>query len=167
MNIKLLTSQDVDAWKRIRLEALQNSSESFGSSYEEEVLYTEEDWQKHLENSYVFGIFVNNELVASACYAPLANIKGKHRGIIWGVYTKVAHRKKGFSKLLMQNLITHAQNKVRQLHLSCTTINHQAHSMYEHLGFKIYGTDPKALKIKGKYYDEYLMVLDLVAARDF
>lgn len=161
MNIKLLTNQDFKLWKTIRLEALQNSPESFGSSYEEEILYTEEDWKKNLENNYIFGIFINNELVASACYAPFSNLKGKHRGMIWGVYTNVAHRKKGLSKALMQKLISHAITKVGQLHLSCTTTNQQAQNMYENLGFKIYGTDPKALKINDKYYDEYLMVLEL------
>lgn len=161
MNLKLLTDKDFELWKTLRLEALQSFPESFGSSYEEEVLYTEENWKKILENNYIFGIFIENELVASACYAPFSNIKGKHRGIVWGVYTKSTYRKKGFSKILMQKLISHAQSKVMQLHLSCTTTNQNAFDLYEKLGFKIYGTDPKALKINDKYYDEYLMVLDL------
>lgn len=166
MNIRLLTNQDIEAWKTIRLEALQNSPESFGSSYEEEILYTDQDWKTHLENNNIFGCFIDNELIASACYVPFSNIKGKHRGMIWGVYTKSAHRKKGLSKDLMQNLISHAQTQVSQLHLSCTTANQQAKNMYEKLRFKIYGTDPKALKIEDKYYDEYLMVLDLLEFKD-
>ena len=78
MNIRLLTNQDIEAWKTIRLEALQNSPESFGSSYEEEILYTDQDWKTHLENNNIFGCFIDNELIASACYVPFSNIKGKH-----------------------------------------------------------------------------------------
>ena len=37
MKIKILAQEDWKIWRSFRLEALKNSPESFGSSYEEEV----------------------------------------------------------------------------------------------------------------------------------
>ena len=37
MKMKILTQEDWKIWKSFRLEALKNSPESFGSSYEEEL----------------------------------------------------------------------------------------------------------------------------------
>lgn len=45
MKIKQLFDADWHLWKEIRLEALNNSPESFGSSYEEEVLMSDADFQ--------------------------------------------------------------------------------------------------------------------------
>ena len=40
-----------------------------------------------------------------------------------------------------------------------TTTNAPAVALYEHLGFKRYGTEPRSLLVNGRYLDEYLMVL--------
>ena len=58
MEIKLLTKKDDGAYKKIRLEALQNSPEFFGSSYEEEVLFSAKDFRKNGE--HIFGAFIND-----------------------------------------------------------------------------------------------------------
>ncbi len=48
-----------------------------------------------------------------------------------------------------------------QLHLTCVTSNLGAVALYQKHGFKIYGTEPNALKIGDTFFDEYLMTLDL------
>ncbi len=62
---------------------------------------------------------------------------------------------------LLKEVIAHAKNHVKQLHLTVVTTNQVALKLYQKNGFKIYGTEPRSLKIADQYYDEYLMVLEL------
>lgn len=52
MKIRLLTADDCQVWKKIRLEALQNSPKNFGSSYEEEC-----DWPEIGKMLKVYKVF--------------------------------------------------------------------------------------------------------------
>ena len=57
MKIRLLAQDDWKIWRQLRLEALQYSPESFGSSYEEESNWSDTDFQKGLSTSNIFGAF--------------------------------------------------------------------------------------------------------------
>ena len=162
MNIKRLTQADWKIWKELRLEALKSSPESFGSSYEEESNWSDSEFQNTLEKSHIFGAWQDNRLVSCAAFYSLNLNKTKHRGVLWGMYTKAEYRKQGLADALMKVIINHAKSKVIQLHLSCVTSNTTAVSFYQKHGFEIYGTEPRALKIGEAYFDEHLMVLDLI-----
>ncbi|HAT4400021.1 TPA: GNAT family N-acetyltransferase [Legionella pneumophila] len=160
MKIRQLFDADWHLWKEIRLEALTNSPESFGSSYEEEVFMSDTDFQNGLSKGYVLGVFVDDLLVSCAGFYTLNSLKTKHRGVLWGMYTRIEYRGKGIATVLIQTLIQHAKTCVTQLHLTCVVGNFVACAFYQKQGFRIYGTEPKALKINDTFYDEYLMVLD-------
>lgn len=161
VTIRQLMDADWRLWKDIRLEALQNAPESFGSSLEEESRWTDADFQRVLKSSYVLGVFTDSALVSVAGFYALDSLKTRHRGVLWGMYTRPGQREKGMAHALMSALIQHAERCVTQLHLTCVTCNHAAVSLYQKQGFRIYGTEPKALKMNGSFFDEYLMVLDL------
>lgn len=161
MKIRLLTVDDWRIWKDIRLEALQNSPENFGSAYEEESTWSDAEFQDGLTKSNIFGAFIDNKLAACAGFYSLTSLKTKHRGVIWGMYTRSEYRKQGVASALIQTVITHAKNHVIQLHLTCVTNNLGGIRFYQKQGFKIYGTEPRAFKIGDIFYDEHLMVLDL------
>ncbi|MFN7039157.1 MAG: GNAT family N-acetyltransferase [Alphaproteobacteria bacterium] len=148
-------------WKKLRLEALQDVPESFGLSYEEEANYSESRWQEILEKNDIFGAFINDELVATICFNIMDMLKTKHRGIIWGVYTIPKFRRQGILRTLMETVINHAKSHVIQLNLKCWTNNQYAVKTYQKFGFKIYGTERRALKIANNFFDMHLMVLDL------
>ena len=59
---------------------------------------------------------------------------------------------------VMTALLAHAEDHVEQIHLSVTAANKRAIGFYERLGFKAFGTEPRALKVDGVYIDELLMV---------
>ncbi|HAU0263898.1 TPA: GNAT family N-acetyltransferase [Legionella pneumophila] len=160
MKIKVLIQEDWELWKSFRLEALKNSPESFGSSYEEEVLMSDADFQNGLSKGYVLGAFVDDLLVSCAGFYTLNSLKTKHRGVLWGMYTRLEYRGKGIATALIQTLIQHAKACVTQLHLTCVVSNFLACVFYQKQGFRIYAIEPKALKINDTFYDEYLMVLD-------
>lgn len=160
--IKLLGKDDLSAWKSLRLEALQSCPEAFGSSYEEEVRHTDAEWESGLKRSNIFGAFVDGMLVAAAGFFVMDRLKTKHRGILFGTYTKPSHRRKGFASSVVEAIVAHAKEHVLQVHLTCHKNNLAPLSLYQKHGFKIYGTEPKSLKIGDKFYDEHLMVLELI-----
>jgi len=45
--------------------------------------------------------------------------------------------------------------------LGVAAVNRPAIKCYERCGFRTYGTEPRAVFYQGKYYDEYLMFIDL------
>ncbi|WP_371223695.1 GNAT family N-acetyltransferase [Orientia tsutsugamushi] len=105
----------------------------------------------------MFGVFVDNSLVSCAGFCSLNSAKTKHRGVICGMYTRPEYRWQGIASAF----ISHAKSHVAQLHLTCVTSNLGAVAFYQKHGFKIYGTEPRALKIKYSFFDEHLMMLEL------
>lgn len=166
VEIKLLEQKDWKNWKSFRLDALKNSPEYFGSSYEEELNWPDSDFQNELIKSDIFGAFIDDSLASCAGFYILNSLKTKHRGIIWGMYTKPEYREQGVASALIQAIIKHAMSRVSQLHLSCVTSNLGAVAFYQKQGFKIYGTEPHALKIGDAFFDEHLMLLDLITYED-
>jgi RimJ/RimL family protein N-acetyltransferase len=160
LKIRILTQKDCKIWKQFRLEALKNSPENFGSSYEEEVNWTDLAFQDSLQKSKIFAAFDGQVLMACVGFYSLNTIKTKHCGIIWGMYTLPEYRRQGVAGALFQVVIAHAQSCVMQLHLTCVTTNISAIQFYQKFGFKIYGTEPRALKIGDAFFDEHLMMLD-------
>lgn len=161
MDIKLLTKNEWLSWKNIRLEALKNTPEAFGSSFEEESNLLDKDFQQTFIKNNVFGAFKNDELIGCAAFSCLHTLKTKHRGILWGMYIKPEYRGEGVADNLLNTVILFAKSKVIQLHLTCVANNNHAVKFYQRNGFEICGTVPRALKIDTQYYDELLMVLML------
>ena len=157
MKIRMLTQEDWQPWKLLRLEALKNSPESFGSSYEEEVNWPDLDFQNSLTKSDIFGVFVDNSLVSCAGFYSLNSAKTKHRGVIWGMYTRPECRGQGIASALIKTIINHAKSRITQLHLTCVTSNLGAVAFYQKQGFKIYCTEPRALKIGDTFFDEHVV----------
>lgn len=161
MSIRLLTKDDWQAWKAIRLEALQNAPEAFGSSYDEEANQSDEEFKSFLNKSTIFGAFIGHELIGCAGFFTLNQIKMRHRGVLYSLYVRPEHRGKGVADRLVETVIDHAKSRVMQLHVTCVTTNPTALQLYQKHGFITYGTEPRSLKIGDVFYDEYLMVLGL------
>ena len=161
MHIRKLESDDALIWKKYRLESLKNHPENYLSALEEEQLYTDEQWRKRIQDDEVFGLFEDSELKSLVCFSVLQSLKSNHKGEIWGVYTDPSSRGKGYSSLLLQHVIDYAKTKVDYLSLTCTTTNTGAYHIYQKLGFTLYGTETKAIKVGSKFFDEYLMTIEL------
>ena len=160
MKIELLTQKDWQSWKNLRLEALKNEPWGFGSSFEEESNWPDHNFQQELKKSDIYGAFTKDELIGCAGFYSLNSVKTKHKGVLWGIYVKPEYRRKGIADSLIDVVINHAKSHAIQLHLTCVTTNLDAITLYQKKGFRIYGTEPRALKIHDKYFDEHLMVLE-------
>lgn len=157
--IRRLDAGDTGLYREIRLEALKNSPEAFGDSFEDQMDAPDKAFQERLEKNIVFGAFIEDQLVGTAGLFLEGGRKAKHRGRMWGMYVKKEFRGSGIADDLIGAVINHARSCSEQLHLAVTTINSSALKLYERHGFVSYGKDPRALKIGTEYYDEYLMAL--------
>lgn len=67
-------------------------------------------------------------------------------------------RGQGIGDRLIKELLAHAEACVEQVHLAVLLEATAAIRTYERNGFKVYGTDPAAVRIGDVTYDKYLMV---------
>ena len=165
MNSRFLTAADAEAYRSLRLEGLQNNPEAFGSSFEEEKNYPIEQFADRFESqgSYTIGVFDHEELVGVATLVRESKLKLKHKASIFAVYVSPKKRGLGIGKRLMVEAINKARELkgVEQLTLTVVSTNASAKGLYSSLGFEIFGTEKRALKIGQQYFDEDYMALFL------
>jgi RimJ/RimL family protein N-acetyltransferase len=160
LDIRLLKNEtDWLAFQALRLRALQEHPEAFGSSYEEESIMSADSFKEGYKKCDIFGAFVEHVLVGCAGFFIQSSIKMRHRGILFSMYIESTYRNKGIANLLVKTVIEHAKKSVLQLHATVVTSNQSALNLYEKNGFIIYGTEPHSLKIANHFYDEHMMVL--------
>ena len=165
MDIRVLNAQDKQAYRTIRLNALKNSPESFGSSYEEEVAFDLDRFTKRITkpNSCTFGAFEGHKLggICNVSFQPRK--KMNHRADIFSMYVEPEFRGKGVGKALIERADKSALERktVQQIYLTVVSSNQKAKSLYESFGFKTYGVDRRAMRYNGNFYDHDLMVLFL------
>lgn len=168
MHIRKLTEEDLDALWNIRLRALQDNPEAFGSTYEETRQRGKESFrqrlrQPHTETFYI-GAFEEESLVGIVgFYRENWGAKGQHKGYIISMYVAPEQRGRGIGKALVAEAIAQARTVpgLEQLLLAVVTTNTAARQLYRSLGFEVYGLEPRALKHGDQYWDEELMILRL------
>lgn len=161
ITVRQLLAADAAAFRDIRLEMLQVNPEAFGSTYEAESGTSVDEFADWLARSFVAGGFIDQQLAGVAAFYSLQGPKVSHRGNIWGVYVRGAFRGRGVGHAVLSEVLRHAGTLVEQVHLQVVTDNTAAYALYERLGFTRYGTEPRALRVGDRYYDEHLMALRL------
>ncbi|WP_102029279.1 GNAT family N-acetyltransferase [Salirhabdus sp. Marseille-P4669] len=167
MLVTVLGEQDAKEYWELRLKALKNHPEAFGTSYQEALNRENpiEQTKKNLtsEESITFGAYDEEKLVGMVTLLCSSREKESHKASIVAMYVDDDYRKNGIGRQLIFKAINTARRlkHVEQLLLQVVSANKPAIKLYESIGFKTYGTEPKALKIDGKYFDEHLMILFL------
>ena len=79
------------------------------------------------------------------------------------MYVQPAHRRRGIGKLILEAAITHARTLegVTQLNLGVSETAPGARDLYESVGFVAWGTEPRAMRVAGRYHAEVFMALKL------
>ncbi len=160
MNIRLLNDSDAQVYKEVRLRALKNDPDAFGSTYKQEEtkpLVHIIERIHHTKDQFALGCFDdNNTLVGIVNFSRENRLKTAHKGNIYGMYVEPKFRGRGLGKALLIALIERATKEcegLEQIHLTVV-------SLYVSLGFEVYGVEPHALKFE-QYFDEDLMILRL------
>ena len=159
--VRRLAASDADAYRALRMEGLELSPASFGSSLAEEIDQPVAAWAERLDKGFAFGLFEAGVLMGVAGFYGETMRNLAHRGHLFGVYLTPGARGRGGADLLIAAVIDEARKHLRQLHLAVTQSNHAARRLYERHGFAIYGKDPRGLLVDGVFHDDYLMVLRL------
>ncbi len=157
--IRRLADSDAEAFRALRLEALADSPEAFGGDWAEESQRPLETFTEQLSGSAVFGAFVDGALCGLVGLFWDAGAKRRHIGNLYTVYIAPHVRGSGCALPLIQAALDHAQTLGHvQVHLGVGTQNTPAIRLYQKAGFEIYGTEPRALFVNGRFIDEHLMV---------
>ncbi|WP_235885684.1 GNAT family N-acetyltransferase [Paenibacillus cymbidii] len=168
VNIRVLNENDVEAYRQLRLRALQLNPEAFGSTYEREATFSLEfvaDRVLAAEGKFTLGAFDRQgALVGIVTFVRESGVKTAHKGNVYGMFVAPEARSRGVGKAMLLALIERAKrlDGVEQLHLAVVSANDRAHRLYEALGFRSYGVEVRALKYEGNYSDETLMALPLL-----
>ncbi len=161
MEIFKLTPKDWKKLKDLRLEALREDGDAFGSSYAESAAHSDDEWKQKLANLKNPTVVVCDEgqAIGMAGAYQEKGVNLKHIAYIWGVYLRKSYRGKGVSIKLMEALLVEiAKNtEIEKINLNVNTGRLSAVKLYKKLGFKIAGTLHKEMKFKGKYIDEHVM----------
>jgi len=160
LQIRRLESQDVAAYRELRLEGLTNHPEAFGASWDDEIEQPDSWWTGRLESNTIFGGSIDGSplLGVAGFYVPGA-AKQRHKGILWGMYVRPAARGTGLAAALLQRVIEQARPLVEEIRLTVMASNTAAHRLYSAAGFEPYGLERRALKVGDDYYDDMLMAL--------
>jgi ribosomal protein S18 acetylase RimI-like enzyme len=164
MRIKKLIKHDAEHYRNIRLEALSNNPDSFGTMYAEEVIRTTDDFRERIpvdNNNFILGCYRAKNLIGIIAFYQESRIKLRHKAYIRSMYVQPEYRKKGIGKLLLNELIERAKaiKEIEILLLDVITNNLPAKQLYLSFGFQRYGIEKMAYKFNHQYFDLEFMSL--------
>lgn len=166
LTARRLTEADAQAYQALRLEGFAREPRAFRYAPEDESAQPLAVTQARLTRDFVVGLFAANELVGIAGLARCEGAKLAHKALIYGMYLRAAHRRKGGAGLMMRLLLDEARKSVETVLLTVEAHNDPARLFYERCGFESYGVEKRAAKLAdGVYLDEMMMALSFDATR--
>lgn len=163
--VKKLDKNDWEKYRDIRLEALKEEPDAFGSSYSEykdkSVLYWMDKMSLLSEKngkSFLCAVLDDNNFVSiGGAYQDENN-----EWNIIAIYTKKESRGLGAGSLLFNKILEELKNReVKKVFLRVNIEREPAISMYKKFGFKIMKSISGQILGDGKVHDEHEMYLDL------
>ena len=164
--IRRLLPADADAVLRLRREALEREPLAFSSSPGEDRVQVKGALEEYLAHPTraIFGA-VEPDLIGMAGIAQEEGAKSRHKARLWGVYVIPARRGVGIGRALVEAAIEFARSLdgLTHVHLAVAESGQAAQALYEHLGFRTWGTEPAAIRVGEVSVAEHHMVRALVA----
>jgi ribosomal protein S18 acetylase RimI-like enzyme len=142
-----ITPQLVAEYKAVRLRALKDTPLAFGSTYERESQFTEDEWNAraaNLDGNKAVGyLATSNKDYAGLAVCFLDESDGTV-AYLYSMWVAPEQRRSGVGKELVLAIERWAaEHGARTLQLMVTNINHPASTFYERLGFAKTGrTEP-------------------------
>jgi len=127
--LRRLAPDDWEAFREIRLAALTDAPDAFGSTLERELGFTEEDWRRRVSGP----VYVVEDPAPVSVGGIFDDAGTRH---IWGMWTDPAHRGLGHARRILDALIPPGAAAV----LDVNVANAGARTAYERYGFVGTGT---------------------------
>lgn len=171
--MRALGPADAEPFSALRREALRDAPLAFAASPEQDGSSDPAVARVRLgshEEARVFGAFSgDDELVGAIGVRREPSTKKRHQALVWGMYVKPAHRRRGVAGALLDEAVgaARAMGGVDWLMLSVSATAETARRLYERAGFRAFGTEPDALRLADETHasvDETHMALHLAAA---
>ena len=170
MQIRKLIPEEAPLFQELRLRGLKDHPEAFGESHDEFASQSAEEIARRIQpasgsrTGFVLGAFDGEaRLVGVVALTRDSARKRFHKAILWGMYVLPEYRRQRLATRLVRALIGFAREfgDLEQIQLTVAARNERAVRLYESLGFRSYGREPRALCINGEYFDQEHMVLVL------
>jgi predicted GNAT family acetyltransferase len=113
----------------IRLRALAESPDAFGSTLDRERDFDEKEWRRRLVRP-VYAVLEGDHPVAIA-----GAFTDDGRVQVWGMWTDPGHRRRGHARVLLDVLVGDAVARGTPVSLHVNTANAVARAAYERYGF--------------------------------
>lgn len=163
--VKRLNKSDWEKYRDIRLEALKDEPDAFGSSYDEYKDKSDSYWKDKMSlssekngKSFLCAVLDDNNFVSiGGAYQDENN-----EWNVIAIYTKKEFRGSGAGALLFNKILEESKNRgIKKVFLRVNTKREPAISLYKKFGFKIIKSISGQILGDGKIHDEYEMCLDL------
>jgi RimJ/RimL family protein N-acetyltransferase len=170
MEVRILTAKDAEVFWNLRLRALQENPESFGTTYTEilergiaGVTQNLSRYNESPDNDVTFGAFDEGTLVGTTGFRRETLTKTRHKSIIWGMYVPKELRRKGVGKALVEAAIAYARElpELEQINLDVVLTSKEARHLFIAMGFETWGVERGARKLHDHYFDVEHMTLYL------
>ena len=164
--IRRLSPSDAHAWAQLRQEALESHPLAFGASLPDDfstLVETAIDRLAVCDESAFFGAFVDDVLVGTVGIRRDDGAKERHKCILVAMFVRTGNRRTGAGEMLVKAAVQHARswNEMKQILLVVNDVAPEAKRLYEKLGFRVWGVEPRSLCWKSQYTDATHMILDL------
>jgi ribosomal protein S18 acetylase RimI-like enzyme len=147
MILQQITPQVVAAYKSVRLQALEDSPRAFGSTYQRESQFTDEEWHQRARNvdgERAVGYLAREGQQYCGLAVSFLDEADTAKANVYSMWVAPEYRKAGVGRLLIDGIVAWAADRgVRDLQLMVTSSNDAAIEFYKRLGFSMTGrTEP-------------------------
>jgi Acetyltransferases, including N-acetylases of ribosomal proteins len=163
--IRKLQPHESAIYREVRLACLKDASPYFGSTYEEEVLNPKLTFETFIEDDspdhVMFGAFDEERLIGITGFNRMPRQRAMHRGELVQVYVDSSYRGQNIGEKLIRRALEYAftLDGIEQVQLSVIADNRAAIKLYEKVGFKTFGVQPRYFKVGDTYMDQQFMQL--------
>lgn len=163
--VRVLTAADAPGYREVRLSALRSDPLAFITTAGEFAARPLAEVAGRLEpgpGAVSLGAFVDGGLVGLLSVVRETRPTLAHRASVYGVSVAAAARGRGCGDALLRSGIAHARgwDGVTSLHLAVVATQHAARRLYERHGFRVWGTQPDAVRAAdGTRYAEHHLAL--------
>jgi RimJ/RimL family protein N-acetyltransferase len=169
VDVRVLVPADAEAYRSVRLCALREKPPAFGSLPEVEPSLSETAARLlESDDRCFFGAFQGEQLIGIIRLSRYSSPNEKHRSYLGGLYVLPSFRCHGCGRALVREALNRATNTsgIRRVNLTVVTQQEAAIRIYQSFGFRTYGTEQETFSRDGRFYDEYLMTLELNSDND-